>query len=284
MSPILAVSAIGIGASSAGTLDARRCLGGRCGFETLGADARRWGLLRKGDDVLLYLDHGEGLDLDLFLLVLVVVILGFGLDLFDLGEGRHRRRGLFRHGRRRRGDQFVAELLDQTFQDAEVVRHLVALIARLAFEIGAQILDLGMHLLELLRELVEPGQTAGPLAHADIVHGPVEALDAVGEEIDPGHVVLDPVDALQVLVDDFERRLELVQAVARGTGGPAAARHHKIRGRHHHVERPGGDQRRNLGDTGMKDQPYRERRRRDRHGEQDDHVEHGKPSRGIAPP
>ncbi len=141
-----------------------------------------------------------------------------------------------------------------------------------------------MHLIELLGELVKPGQAAGPLARADIAHGPVEALDPIGEEIEPRHVVLDPVDALQILVDDFERRLDLAQPVAGGTGGPAAARHHQIGGRHHHVERPGGDQRRNLGDAGMKDQPDRERRRRDRHGEQDDHVQHGKPSRGIAPP
>ena len=141
-----------------------------------------------------------------------------------------------------------------------------------------------MDLLELLGELVEPGEAAGPLADAEFAHRLIEPLDAVGQEIEPRHVVLDPVDALQVLVDHFERRLEIVQAVARdAAGGPRGARHHQVRGGHHHVERAGGDQRRNLGDAGMEDQPDRERGRRDRHGDQDDHVEHGKPSRGIAP-
>ena len=50
------------------------------------------------------------------------------------------------------------------------------------------------------------------------------------------------------------------------------------------IERGGGDQRGDLGDAGMDDEPDRERHRRDRHGDQHDHVEHGQSSRGIAPP
>ena len=134
----------------------------------------------------------------------------------------------------------MGQLLDQAFQDPEVARDLLALVLCLAFEIGAHVLDLGMHLLELLGKLVEAAQSTGPLARAVIAHGLIEALDAVGEKIEARHVVLDPVDALQVLVDDLERLLELVESVG-GGGGPGGARDHEIGGGHDHVERGGGD-------------------------------------------
>ena len=58
---------------------------------------------------------------------------------------------------------------------------------------------------------------AGPVADAVIAHGLIEAVDTIGDKVEAGHVVLDLVDALQVLVDDLERRFQLVQAV--GTAG-----------------------------------------------------------------
>ena len=160
----------------------------------------------------------------------------------------------------------MGQLLDQAFQDSEVARDLLALVLRLAFEIGAHVLDLGMHLLEFLGELIETADVPGPLVHAVIAHRLIEALDAVGEEIEARHVVLDPVDALQVLVDDFERLFELAQAIATGSG-PGGARDHEIGGRHDHVEGRGGDQGRNLRNAGMKHEPCREGGRRDRHGD-----------------
>ena len=265
------VSARGLGRDRNTRLDRKRLIGNDDLF-----------LFDLDDRDSLFLHGLEPLDLKRILRLIVV-----GLDLLDLGQGGGRRGCPVRnHGRRLGGgDQFVGQLLDQAFQGPEVAGHLLALVARLAFEIGAQILDLGMDLIELLGELVEPRQSPGPLAGARFAHRLIEPFDPVGEEVEPRHVLFDPVDALQVLVDHFERGLEIVQPVARYTaGGPGGARHHEIRGGHHHVERAGGDQRRNLGDAGMEDQPRRERGRRDRHGDQDDHIEHRKPSRGIAPP
>ena len=60
-----------------------------------------------------------------------------------------------------------------------------------------------MHLIEFVAEVIgarrRPADRRGRGIFAKRL---IETLDAVGEEIEPGDVVLDPVDALQVLVDD----------------------------------------------------------------------------------
>ena len=118
---------------------------------------------------------------------------------------------------------------------------------------------------------------------ADGAYGLVKALDPVGKEIEARHVVLDPVDALKIAVDDLERLLELLQA-----GGHrrrlGLARDHEIGGGHDEIERGTGDHARNERDAGMRHQAGRKSGRRDGHGDQDDHVEHDQPSRGRALP
>ena len=140
-----------------------------------------------------------------------------------------------------------------------------------------------MHLIEFVADVISPAEPADRRGRGIFAKRLIETLDAVGEEIEPGDVVLDPVDALQVLVDDLERRLDLVQPVG-GRGGTGAAREHQIRGRHHQIERGGGDQRGDLGNAGLDDEADREGRGRHRHGDQHDHVEHGQSSRGLASP
>ena len=189
--------------------------------------------------------------------------------------------------RRRRlgggGDQFARELPDQALQRPEIAGDLLPLRSRLALEIGAHGVDLGMHLVEFVADLIGPAKAADRRGRGIFAERLVETLDAVGEQIEPGDVVLDPIDALQVLVDDFERRLDLVQPVG-GGGGAGAAREHQIGRRHHQIERGGGDQRGDLGDAGLDDESHREGQGRHRHGDQHDHVEHGQSSRGIASP
>ena len=74
-----------------------------------------------------------------------------------------------------------------------------------------------MYLLEFGGELVEASEPAHGLVRSIVGDGLIEPLDAIVEEVEAGHVVLDPVDALEVSVDDLERLFELVQAV--GDGG-----------------------------------------------------------------
>ena len=134
------------------------------------------------------------------------------------GAGRGAWRAPCRRGRRlgRGGDQFARQLLDQAFQHPEIAGDLLALVLRLAFEIGAHVVDLGVHLVEFLGELIGPAEAADRRGRGIFAQRLIETLDAVGKQIEPGDVVLDPIDTLQVLVDDFERRLDLVQPV----GGP----------------------------------------------------------------
>jgi hypothetical protein len=140
-----------------------------------------------------------------------------------------------------------------------------------------------VHLVEFLADLIRPAEGTDRRSIGEFAERLVEALDAVGEEIEPGDVVLDPIDTLQVLVDDLERGLDLVHPVG-GGGGTGAARQHQIRRRHHQIERGRGDQRGDLGDAGLNDEANREGRGRHRHGDQHDHIEHRQSTRGLAAP
>ena len=129
-----------------------------------------------------------------------------------------------------------------------------------------------------------PGTSAADRLRGSIfAHSLIKPLYPVGDEIETGDLLLQAVDALQISVDDFQRLLEIAKARA-APAARARTRDHEIGGRHHHIERGGGDQGRDLRDAGMGNEAHREGERSDRHGNQDDHVEHAEPSRGAAPP
>ena len=68
----------------------------------------------------------------------------------------------------------------------------------------------------------------------------IEALDPVVQEIEPRHIVLDLIDALQIAVEHHQRLFQLIHAA--GDGGRAGlARDDVMGGGHHHEERRGGD-------------------------------------------
>ena len=130
-------------------------------------------------------------------------------------------------------DQFAGQLLDQAFQHPEVAGDLLALVLASPSRSARTASILACTSSNSWRTWSNrPRPPIGAVAPYSLMRL-VETLDAVGKQIEPGDVVLDPVDALQVLVDDFERRLDLVQPVG-GRSGPGAAREHQIRGRHHH--------------------------------------------------
>ena len=85
------------------------------------------------------------------------------------------------------------------------------------------------------------GANAHPWLGAGIFgHGLIEALDPVVQEIEPRHVVLDLVDALQIAVEHHQRLFQLVHAA--GDGGRAGRAGDDVMGRgHHHEERRGCD-------------------------------------------
>ena len=177
--------------------------------------------------------------------------------------------------------QVARKLLDQALERSQLGANLLALRARLNLEIGAQGLEPLVKVLKISGEALDAlGAGAGSGGAAHIVrHGQVETLDPVRQQIEPGNVVLDLIDALQIAVQHDERFLELIQAAADGrrTG---RARDHVVGGGHHHVERDSRDRTRHHVDARIEDKACREGRGGDRHGDEDDHIEQKQTPRG----
>jgi hypothetical protein len=105
---------------------------------------------------------------------------------------------------------------------------------------------------------------------------PGAPLDPVGEEIEPRHIVLDLIDALQIAVEHDQRFFELVHTA--GDGGRAGLTGDDVmRGGHHHEEGGGGDRAGHSVDARIDDEARGKGRRRHRHGDQHDDVEQAKP-------
>ena len=138
--------------------------------------------------------------------------------------------------------QLARQILDQAFQRLQLGADLDALGAGLLGEIGAERVEAPAELLDILREAIDMrGADAHPGLGAGIFgHGLIEALDPVVQEIEPRHVVLDLIDALQIAVEHHQRLFQLVHAA--GDGGRAGlAGDDVMGGGHHHEERRRGD-------------------------------------------
>src|SRR4029078_3903218 len=85
----------------------------------------------------------------------------------------------------RRG-QLAREVLDKAFERTQVASHLVALVSRLAFWVGAQALDPRMNLLEGGGEFCIAGAARAEIAGANGADGLVETVDAISEGVEAG--------------------------------------------------------------------------------------------------
>ena len=117
-----------------------------------------------------------------------------------------------------------------------------------------------MHVFELGVEVVFRGRTldlrrARPL----VADRPIELVDALRQHAKPAELVFDPIDALEVAIDDLERLLDLVQPLGAARRPARGARQRQIGRGHDHIERRSGDNGRNRGDPGMDHQPCRDR-------------------------
>ena len=110
------------------------------------------------------------------------------------------------------------------------------------------------------------------LAAIAVHHGLVEALDAIGQEIEPRHVVFDLVDTLQIRIENENRLFELIDA-ARDDAGARGPRQCEMRRRHNHKECRAGDGARHGIDAGINDQAGGKGRRRNRHGNDNNDIE-----------
>ncbi len=106
----------------------------------------------------------------------------------------------------------------------------------------------------------------------------VQPLHLVGETVKARKIVLDPVETLQIGVDDFEGFFELAEAIAASAAtARSAPRPDEGRG-HDQKQRRRADQNRQERQTGLKGQPSCKCGRGDGHSDQNDHIKHGEPS------